>query len=97
MEDNFFCQAIYKYISTIASQEIKALVTHKALQLSIPKINVETMGKFDALSITWYQHYYALLIISILYIYTGIESVKNDHKLQYNEEKDRLQLEEAPS
>ena len=54
LEDNLFCQAIYKYTSAIAIQEMEVLVTNKVLRLSISKINVEILEKFDTLSIVQY-------------------------------------------
>lgn len=51
-EDNYFCQAIYKYTLTIANQKMKVLVVHKILRLLISKANMETMGKFDTLYIS---------------------------------------------
>ncbi len=51
LEDNCFCQVICKYTSAIASQEMEALVAHKALRLPISKVNVEILEKFDAVFI----------------------------------------------
>lgn len=92
MANNCFCQVICKYISAITSQEIEVLITHKVLWLFISKINVEILGKFDALSITQYQHYYTSLLTSVLHTYTGIKSIENDQKLQFNEKKGGLEL-----
>ncbi len=50
-ENNHFCQVICKYTSAIANQEMEVLVAYKALQLFIFQVNVETLGKFDAVSI----------------------------------------------
>lgn len=92
MKDNCFCQVICKYTLTFASQEIKTLVAHKALQLSTSKVNIKTLGKFDIVSITWFQHHYTPLLISILCTYTNIRSVNNNKELYSNDEKDKSEL-----
>ena len=94
MENNRFCQVICKYTSAIANQEIKALVAHKALWLFISKSNVEILGKFDIVSIAQCQRYCALLLISILRTYIGIESMDDDQELYSEDEKDGLKLED---
>ncbi len=78
LEDNCFCQVICKYTSAIASQEIEVLVAHKALRLLIYKVNVKTLGKFDAISIARYQHHCAPLLILILHTCTGMENVDDN-------------------
>ena len=54
LEDNCFCQIIYKYTLIIASQEIKMLVAYKTLRLSISKVNIKILGKFNAILIAQY-------------------------------------------
>lgn len=54
LKDNCFSLTICKYISTIVTQKMEALVTHKVLKLPISKINMETLKKFDTLSIVQY-------------------------------------------
>lgn len=92
LEDNCFCQAICKYTLAITSQEMKALVAHKALQLPILKVNVEMLGKFDASSIVRYQRHCAPLITSVLRTCMGMKSVENDQEFQSNDEEDGLKL-----
>ncbi len=96
MEDNHFCQFICKYTLAIASQEIEALVTHKILRLPISQVNVETLGKFDAVSIARCQRYCAPLLTSILRTFLGMESVDDNQKLHSNDEEDGLKLGNAP-
>ncbi len=51
LEDNRFCQVIYKYTSAITSQEMEVLVAYKTIRLPIFKVNIEILGKFDAIYI----------------------------------------------
>lgn len=55
------------------------------------------MEKFDAISITQYQHYCALLLILILHIYTNIKSTNNNREFHFNNKEDRLKLRNASS
>ena len=71
---------------------MKTLVTHKVLQLLISKVNMETLGKFDLLSIAQYHCRCALLIVSVLRICTNIKSLENNQELQSNDEEDGLEL-----
>ncbi len=75
---------------------MEALVAHKALWLPISKVNVETLEKFDAISIAWYQRHCAPLLISILRTCTGMKSVDDDQELYSDNEEDRLELGDAP-
>ncbi len=96
MEDNRFCQVICKYTSAIVSQEMEALVAHKALRLPISQFNVETLGKFDAISIAQCQRHCASLLTSILRTCSEMKSVNDDQKLHSDDEKDGLELGDAP-
>lgn len=74
---------------------MKTLVVYKVLQLSISKINVETLGKFDALAIAWYQRHCVLLPTMVLYICINIKSVDDNQTLNFNnEEEDKVELED---
>lgn len=66
------------------------------LQLFIFKVNIKTLGKFDAISITWCQYYYASLLILILCIYIEIESVDDNQEFYSNDEENRLKLGDIP-
>ncbi len=95
LEDNRFCQVICKYTSAITNQEMKALVAHKALRLLISKVNVETLGKFDAVSIARYQRHCAQLLTSILRTCTRMKSVDDNQEFHSDDERDRLELGDA--
>ena len=97
MEDNCFCQVICKYTSAIVSQEMEVLVAHKAPRLLIAKVNVETLGKFDVVSIARCQRHCAPLLTSILRTSMGMESVDDNQELYSDDEEDELELEDAPT
>lgn len=57
---------------------MEVLIAHRVLQLLIIKINIEILEKFDIFTIAQYQLYCALLLIIVLYIYIGINSVNDN-------------------
>lgn len=75
---------------------MEALIAHKALRLLISKVNIETLGNFDAFAITQCQCYCGPLLTIVLHICTGIENVDNNQALDSNDEKeDRVELKDA--
>ncbi len=97
MEDSRFCQVICKYISAIASQEIEVLVAYKALRLLISKVNIETLKKFNTVSIARCQCHCAPLLTSILRTCMRMENVDDNQELHSDDKEDRLELGNTPS
>lgn len=78
VQDNNFRQFLHRYSSTVADEEMYALVTDSALRLPVNAVNPDALDQLHTKAIAQRQNHVAPLVSSVLRATVGMSGALND-------------------